>query len=268
MLSTRFTRPYRALEAIAVGLLLGLVVSCGGTTSTDSPSAASASSQGSSVTSQGSDDGSGNNGSDNGGGNGSGNGGDNGGGGDNSGGGGGSSDRGVAWAPFGPQDPTYPTPTWPVYNAFASGDCSKLASELPTNDVGDYGALMLAVCQAAVEGQTDKWSTAESLAGADPSALGNDCVAPLVQGAVERALTWHQDHPDVSPTVQMQRSGDQTTCGAAAASENAGENGDSDATDNSDSGGSGDTSDSSSDSNSSDTSGTTDSPGSDASPTP
>jgi hypothetical protein len=256
VIRTPFARPYRVMQTIAVGLLLGLVVSCGGSTSTSSPSAAGDGSTASSVTTDASDSGSGGNGS----GDGSGNGGDNGGGGGNS-GGGGSSDRGVAWAPFGPQDPTYPTPTWPVYNAFASGNCSKLAGALPSNDVGDYGKLMLAVCQAAVEGQTDKWATAESLAGADSSALGNDCVAPLVQEAVERALTWHQDHPDLSPKVQLQQTGTQTACGAEAASENAGENGDSDATDSSD------TSDTSSDT-SSDSSGTTDSPSGDASATP
>ena len=152
-----------------------------------------------------------------------------------------------------------------VYNAFASGDCSKLASELPSNDVGDYGALMLAVCQAAVDGQTDKWATAESLADADPSSLVNDCVAPLVQGVVEQALTWHRDHPGLSPKVQLQQSGAQTPCGAQAASENAGENGDSDATDNSDAS---DTSSDTSSDSSSDSSSTTDSPSGDASATP
>lgn len=201
------------VPGVLLGLLLGLLAGCGRAPK-DSPSRP--------------DDGSGSTASSvagNGGG---------GGGGDNAGGDGGTSDKGVAWVPFGPQDPSIPTPTWPVYNAFASGDCSRLASVLPSNDVGDYGKLMLAVCQAAVDGQTDKWDTAESLAGADAGGLANDCVEPLVQGAVERALTWHRDHPDLAPQVKLQPAGEQTECGAQAASANA-QNGDQDAGDTSES---------------------------------
>jgi hypothetical protein len=203
-----------------LGLLLALLVSCG-SAPTDSPSTEDNSSD-SGSSSAGDGNGGGNNagGNNNGGNNEAG---------DN--GGGGGTDKGVAWVPFGPQDPSFPTPTWPVYNAFASGDCSKLADALPSNDVGDYGELMLAVCQAAIDGQSDKWDTAESLAGADAGGLGNDCVAPLVQGAVERALTWHRDHPDLAPQVQLQPAGDQTACGAQAASENDQQNGDQDAGD-------------------------------------
>jgi hypothetical protein len=211
-----------------LGLLLALLVSCG-SAPTDSPSTADDSSDTGS-SSAGGGAGGGNAGGNNAGGSnavGDNQAGDN--------GGGGGTDKGVAWVPFGPQDPSFPTPTWPVYNAFASGDCSKLADALPSNDVGDYGQLMLAVCQAAIDGQSEKWDTAESLAGADAGGLGNDCVAPLVQGAVERALTWHREHPDLAPQVQLQQAGDQTECGAQAASANDQQNGDQDASNTSES---------------------------------
>lgn len=219
--------PRRALPPLVLAvLLLGLLLAGCGRAPTDSPTTA-----GNSSSSAASNAGDINGGGDNGGGD---NGGGNGGG-DN---GGGTSGEGVAWVPFGPQDPSFPTPTWPVYNAFASGDCSTLASVLPSNDIGDYGELMLAVCQAAVDGQSDKWATAESLSGADPGGLANDCVAPLVQGAVERALAWHRDHPDQAPSVELQETGGQTDCGAQAAADN----GDGDEVAN-DTGGSSDTGD-------------------------
>jgi hypothetical protein len=225
---TRRTAPPLVLGLLLV-MLLGLLVSCG-RAPTDSPSTDDNGSVSSTSSAAGDSDAADSDaGANNGGGTGSGG---NGGGGGRSG-----DDKGVAWVPFGPQDPSFPTPTWPVYNAFASGDCSRLASVLPSNDVGDYGQLMLAVCQAAIDGQSDKWDTAESLADADAGSLGNGCVEPLVQGAVERALTWHRDHPDLAPRVELHPTGDQTECGAQAASENDQQDGDEDAGDSSDTGG-------------------------------
>jgi hypothetical protein len=205
-------RPRRATATLFLaGLLLGLLLAGCGRAPADSPSTADDNSD--SGASIAADD---NGGADNGGG-------------DNGGGGGGTSEKGVAWVPFGPQDPSIPTPTWPVYNAFASGDCSALESALSSNDAGDYGQLMLAVCQAAIDGQSDKWATAESLSGANAGDLANTCVAPLVQGAVDRALTWHRDHPDDAPQVELSQADGQTECGAQAASANGQQNGDEDA---------------------------------------
>lgn len=50
----------------------------------------------------------------------------------NGGNGGNGGDDGFGWVPFGPNDPTIPAPSWPVYNAFAQGECADLAQELST----------------------------------------------------------------------------------------------------------------------------------------
>ncbi|MGZ0152197.1 hypothetical protein ACXJJ3_34425 [Kribbella sp. WER1] len=61
----------------------------------------------------------------------------------------------LAWVPFGPKDPQFPTPSWPAYNALAAGKCSNLQDYLSHDTGGLQGTgiatAMLAVCQAAVE---------------------------------------------------------------------------------------------------------------------
>jgi hypothetical protein len=101
-------------------------------------------------------------------------------------------DDDLAWVPFGPQDPTSPTPTWPVYNFFAQGKCSELRDYLNTDQgasirESDIGQAMVAVCEAAIEGEQDQWSVAEARAGADPSridtsAIGDDCLGDAIAG--------------------------------------------------------------------------------------
>jgi hypothetical protein len=132
-------------------------------------------------------------------------------------------DDDLAWVPFGPQDPTSPTPTWPVYNLFAQGKCSELRDYLSTDQgasIGesDVGQAMVAVCAAANEGQQDQWSVAEARAGANPSAIdtsaiGDDCLGKAVAELLNRALVWHREHPEQTPDVQIQRVEGRTECG-------------------------------------------------------
>jgi hypothetical protein len=126
------------------------------------------------------------------------------------------SDEGIAWVPFGPNDPKVPTPGWPAYKAFAGGKCSALRRYLDGDRFGqtDYGKAMLAVCRAAIDGNKKQWAVAEDLAGANPGDLGDDCLAPLISGAMDRAIAWHKKHPGKKPTVRIQRESDGITdCG-------------------------------------------------------
>jgi hypothetical protein len=132
-------------------------------------------------------------------------------------------DDDLAWVPFGPQDPTSPTPTWPVYNFFAQGKCSELRDYLSSEQgasIGesDVGQAMVAVCQAAIEGQQDQWSVAEEQAGANPSAIdtsaiGDDCLGQAIAELLNRALVWHREHPEQTPDVQIKRVEGRTECG-------------------------------------------------------
>jgi hypothetical protein len=128
-----------------------------------------------------------------------------------------STDDGLAWVPFGPKDPTFPTPTWPTYNFFAEGKCSKLRDYLTTDGAGiaqsDLAQAMVAVCAAAIEGQQDQWSVAEGHAGADLSGIGDDCLGAAVKELLDRALAWHKQHPGRTPVVQIQRVEGRTECG-------------------------------------------------------
>jgi hypothetical protein len=125
--------------------------------------------------------------------------------------------------PFGPSDPTIPTPSWPAYRAFADGDCGALQAYLGTSDgasLGDFGKAMVAVCEAAVHGRQDQWEVAAALAAADPASLANDCLAAVVRDLLDRALAWHRRHPGRTPAVRFQRLNGETACGRQANSEN------------------------------------------------
>jgi hypothetical protein len=188
--------------AVAVILLLALVAGCGGSGSPSTGPSGGGDSQGGG----GGDTGGG--GGDTGGG---------GGGGGNQGGGGGGGAEELAWVPFGPSDPTIPTPSWPVYRALADGKCGALEDKLGTSDasnLGDLGRAMLAVCRAAVEGRQDQWAVAEAARpNADLSSLADECLAPIVKDLLDRALDWHRRHPGASPRVRFQRLAGETDCG-------------------------------------------------------
>ncbi len=119
----------------------------------------------------------------------------------------------LAWVPFGPTDPTVPTPTWPLYRALAAGKCSELRAALGDNDAGDFGRAMAALCAAAVERDQSQWTVLEALSDADPSLLANTCVSPLVSDLIKRALEWRERHPGLSPRIAFRTVPGTTKCG-------------------------------------------------------
>lgn len=132
---------------------------------------------------------------------------------------GGTTDAGtepLAWVPFGPADPTNPTPSWPVYRHLAQGECSALESYLAGegSGVGEFGTALVAVCRAAVDGHQDQWAVARSLKDADPSTLGNDCLAGVMTSLLDRAVEWHERNPGRRPDVAFSRVAGTTTCAA------------------------------------------------------
>ena len=194
VMMVRFRRFYDLLGLLVASMLLcGLMIGCGGQqTPSDSESDPN------STSSPTDSESSGNNGDD-------------------------PADDDLAWVPFGPQDPTSPTPTWPVYNFFAQGKCSELRDYL-NSDQGasiresDIGQAMVAVCEAAIEGEQDQWSVAEARAGTNPSAIdtsaiGDDCLGDAIAGLLNRALVWHREHPEQTPDVQDERVEGRTECG-------------------------------------------------------
>jgi hypothetical protein len=81
---------------------------------------------------------------------------------------------------------------------------------------------MAALCAAAIERKHSQWAVLEQHRDADPSRLGNDCVSPLVSGLIERALEWHERHPDLSPRISFHRLSGTTKCGEQAIKNNGG----------------------------------------------
>ena len=128
-----------------------------------------------------------------------------------------SGDDGLAWVPFGPKDPTFPTPSWPAYNAFAEGKCAQLQDYLNSDDgaglaESDLALAMVAVCKAAFLGQQEQWDVAEEHEAGD-SGIQNGCLDAAVKELMERALAWHEQNPGKTPVVQIQRAEEQTECG-------------------------------------------------------
>lgn len=125
--------------------------------------------------------------------------------------------EGLAWVPFGPKDPTFPTPTWPAYNSFADGKCAQLRDYLGNEGSGiassDLAKAMVAVCAAAIEGQEGQWSVAQAHADPDPSGILDSCLGSAIKELLNRALAWHQQHPTQTPVVQLQPVAGRTECG-------------------------------------------------------
>lgn len=139
----------------------------------------------------------------------------------------------LAWVPFGPADPTNPTPSWPVYRHLAQGECSALEAYLADegSGVGDFGTALVAVCRAAVEGQQDQWDVAAGLRDADASTLGNDCLAAVLKTLLDRAVEWHERNPGQRPEVAFSSVSGTTDC--AADSQDASDSDDAEGTDGS-----------------------------------
>jgi hypothetical protein len=129
-----------------------------------------------------------------------------------------SDDDELAWAPFGPGDPKFPTPGWDVYYYFLAHDCNALQNNVQTPDDG-FGNLYeaaVAVCLAAVDGQQDQWKVAsEAFADrAGGAAIGPaDCVDKTIATMTSTLLKWHDANPAGKPRLTFPRTADgRTAC--------------------------------------------------------
>ncbi|MGC7229093.1 hypothetical protein RBA36_22590, partial [Mycobacteroides abscessus subsp. abscessus] len=67
-------------------------------------------------------------------------------------------DDGLAWGPYGPKDPAFPTPGWDVYVYFLKHDCDSLKNV--QNPSGNLYDAAVGVCRAAVNGEESQWDAA------------------------------------------------------------------------------------------------------------
>jgi hypothetical protein len=201
---------------LAVGMAVAACSGSGSQTSPFSDGGGSAGGGGNSSVGSGGSSGGGGGSSSAGGGGGSGGGGSSSArGGGSSGGGGGSPDGGFAWVPFGPDDPTDPTPDWPAYNALASHRCGNLEGQLDSGEIsGNLWQALAAVCAAAVDGDGDQWDVAaRAFAAGGETGFTIPCLQGEATAMLERALAWHQLHPGRQPAVRFQTTAGKTDCG-------------------------------------------------------
>jgi hypothetical protein len=130
----------------------------------------------------------------------------------------GSPDTGLAWVPFGPDDPKFPTPGWDVYYYFLAHDCGSLQSSVqtPGDGFGNLYKAAVAVCRAAVDGEQSQWSVAsEAFADRGDGVLIGpaSCVDDTIASMVSTLLDWHQTHPGRQPDLTFPRTADgRTAC--------------------------------------------------------
>ena len=130
----------------------------------------------------------------------------------------GSPDTGLAWVPFGPDDPKFPTPGWDVYYYFLAHDCGSLQSSVqtPGDGFGNLYKAAVAVCRAAVDGDQSQWSVASGAFAdrGDGVVIGPaSCVDDTIASMVSTLLEWHEKHPGRQPDLTFPRTVDgRTAC--------------------------------------------------------
>ena len=130
----------------------------------------------------------------------------------------GSPDTGLAWVPFGPDDPKFPTPGWDVYYYFLAHDCESLQSSVqtPGDGFGNLYKAAVAVCRAAVGDEESQWSVAsEAFADrGDGVVIGPaSCVDESIASMVSTLLAWHEKHPGQQPDLTFPQTADgRTAC--------------------------------------------------------
>lgn len=119
-------------------------------------------------------------------------------------------DSGFDWIRVGTNDPGSPTPTWPFYDQMAKsptvGSCLLTSDARASSPVSDA---MVALCQAAVEGNMAKWD--EARRGLSAEASG--CIDEAVMDLLRRALAWHDSNPGKRPSVKVPPAADYSDCG-------------------------------------------------------
>jgi hypothetical protein len=123
------------------------------------------------------------------------------------------SDDELAWVPFGPDDPAFPTPGWDVYYYFLAHDCDSLRDKVQ-NKTGHLYESAVAVCYAAVDGQQSQWDvTAKAFkARTSADAIGPaQCVDDTIARMVATLLAWHDSHPGRQPHLTFPQTANRRT---------------------------------------------------------
>ncbi|MUM16044.1 hypothetical protein FZI91_12205 [Mycobacterium sp. CBMA271] len=122
-------------------------------------------------------------------------------------------DDGLAWVPYGPKDPAFPTPGWDVYVYFVKHDCESLKNvQKPEGKLYDAA---LAACRAAVNGEQSQWdvaATAFAARGAGTEIGPVQCVDDTIAAMVTKLLAWHDEHPGSQPELSFPQTGGRTAC--------------------------------------------------------
>lgn len=136
------------------------------------------------------------------------------------GGGGGSSpsgktpkDDGLAWVPYGPKDPAFPTPGWDVYAYFLKHDCDSLKNVQKPE--GNLYEAAVGVCRAAVNGEASQWDAAAKAFAARAGGLEigpAQCVDDTIAAMVTKLLAWHDEHPGSQPELTFPQTDGRTAC--------------------------------------------------------
>ncbi|GAA3883157.1 hypothetical protein GCM10022243_54750 [Saccharothrix violaceirubra] len=116
-------------------------------------------------------------------------------------------DEGFPWLPPGPADPGDPAPyRW--YAAYAQGKCDAEPPKGPLWEAVD------ALCDAAVDGETNEWAHAKSAAASAPAP--SNCLETAATALLRRALAWHEKHPgDTKPVIRLSALDDTPACALA-----------------------------------------------------
>ncbi len=123
------------------------------------------------------------------------------------------SNDGLAWVPFGPNDPDFPTPGWDVYYYFTAHDCDKLQNDVQQK-TGNLYKSAVAICYAAVKGQQSQWDVANNAFNARTAddAIGPaQCVDDTIATVVAALLAWHEQHPGRQPVLTFPETTDKRT---------------------------------------------------------
>lgn len=128
---------------------------------------------------------------------------------------------GFGWVPFGPSDPTSPTPDWSAYQALAQHQCDIGTPDSDQSD-GHLWRALDALCAAAVQGDASQWDVARTEFGAAGGRyfIYSSCLDGEVRGLLTRGLAWHDAHPGSRPDVQFPQVPGSTDCAKQFSAEN------------------------------------------------
>ncbi|ALR11412.1 hypothetical protein MYCSP_07990 [Mycobacteroides saopaulense] len=122
-------------------------------------------------------------------------------------------DDGLAWVPYGPKDPAFPTPGWDVYVYFLKHDCDSLKNV--QNPTGNLYEAAVGVCRAAVNGEASQWDAAAKAFAARGAGIEigpAQCVDDTIAAMVTTLLAWHDENPGRRPELTFPQTDGRTAC--------------------------------------------------------